>query len=355
MAERRPLVLVSGVTQELPSGDTVAGCPVKGQSADITVTVGSGGDYSTINAALAALSAYYPQYVAGGLSATVNLLTGYSVAEQLHVNGIDLGWITITGVDASTAVASSAFSNGEPAWEDDGEYYVPFIFIEAGGIGPKIKQPFTTTADVESILNMGAYIVSGSALTMEGAGFDSGFFAWNVVVDECSVFIANGCSFTASETEGDCIYIVTSSFASISNSTVTTTDGNGIEFEAGCVGYVGEVTGSCTTGGTGLRCKNSFVACFGSEFSGFGRGCSAEFNGVLFLNSTSTPSYGQYGVYSTGGGKLTGETCNFTSNGSTTNANDCVISSGSLVTLVDTTSGTSTTTNTLTSAGVIFA
>jgi hypothetical protein len=38
MAERRPLVLVSGVTQELPSGDTVAGC--QPSDSDLTAMAG---------------------------------------------------------------------------------------------------------------------------------------------------------------------------------------------------------------------------------------------------------------------------------------------------------------------------
>jgi len=80
------------------------------RSADITVTVGSGGDYSTINDALAALSAYYPLYVSGGFTAEISLLTGFEMAEQVLVSGIDLSWITITAVDASTTITRSALT-----------------------------------------------------------------------------------------------------------------------------------------------------------------------------------------------------------------------------------------------------
>lgn len=90
------------------------------RSADITVTVGSGGDYSTINDALAALSAYYPIYVSGGFTATISLLTGFKMAEQVLVSGIDLSWITITSVDAEVAIDRSAlttiFDNAYPAF-----------------------------------------------------------------------------------------------------------------------------------------------------------------------------------------------------------------------------------------------
>ena len=80
------------------------------KGADITVTVGSGGDYSTINDALAALSAYYPLYVSGGFTAEISLLTGFTMAEQVLVSGIDLSWITITAVDASTTITRSALT-----------------------------------------------------------------------------------------------------------------------------------------------------------------------------------------------------------------------------------------------------
>jgi hypothetical protein len=83
---------------------------VKKRGADITVTVGSGGDYSTINDALAALSAYYPLYVSGGFTAEISLLTGFEMAEQVLVSGIDLSWITITSVDAEVVIDRSALT-----------------------------------------------------------------------------------------------------------------------------------------------------------------------------------------------------------------------------------------------------
>lgn len=77
---------------------------------DITVTVGAAGDYTTINDALAALSAYYPLYVSGGFTAEISLLSGFVMAEQVLVSGIDLSWITITAVDASTTITRSALT-----------------------------------------------------------------------------------------------------------------------------------------------------------------------------------------------------------------------------------------------------
>ena len=89
----------AGVRQELTS--------------DMTVTVGSGGDFPTINAALENIvSLYYPKYIANGNCprVTINLLSGFVMAEQVLVTGIDLSWITITGVDAETMITRSALT-----------------------------------------------------------------------------------------------------------------------------------------------------------------------------------------------------------------------------------------------------
>jgi hypothetical protein len=82
-------------------------------ASDITVTVGTGGNYATINDALASLVAlYYPVYLTTGSvpQATINLLSGFVMAEQVLVEGVDLSWITITGVDAETMITRSALT-----------------------------------------------------------------------------------------------------------------------------------------------------------------------------------------------------------------------------------------------------
>lgn len=89
----------------------------------VTVTVGTGGDFATINAALNYLvKTYYPIYLSTGTvpQATIRLLTGFVMAEQVLVEGMDLGWITITGDDAETTIQRSAltksFNVGYPAF-----------------------------------------------------------------------------------------------------------------------------------------------------------------------------------------------------------------------------------------------
>ena len=68
---------------------------------NVKVTVGAGGDFPTINAAVLHLSRFTPDL---GVTAEVELQSGFVMSEQLFVEGLDLGWITITGVDAETVI-----------------------------------------------------------------------------------------------------------------------------------------------------------------------------------------------------------------------------------------------------------
>ena len=78
------------------------------QKADKLLTVGSGGDYVTINEALEEASKAYPLYKQGGYSVEIKLLAGFVMQEQVIVKGIDLGYITITGEDDETAIQRDA-------------------------------------------------------------------------------------------------------------------------------------------------------------------------------------------------------------------------------------------------------
>lgn len=80
------------------------------QSAAVEFTVGAGGDFSTINAALAELSAYSLGYVPLGIAARLRLLPGFIMAEQVSVYGINLGWVTIVGDDAMTTIDRAAMT-----------------------------------------------------------------------------------------------------------------------------------------------------------------------------------------------------------------------------------------------------
>ena len=77
---------------------------------NITVNVGAGQTYTTINQALEYLSGFYPMYKQSGITATINLKAGFVMNEQVLVSGIDLGWITIVGEDAETIITHTGFN-----------------------------------------------------------------------------------------------------------------------------------------------------------------------------------------------------------------------------------------------------
>ena len=78
-----------------------------------TVTVGPGGDYSTINDALEYLSEkYYPIYRKFGTVATIELLEGFYMQEQVLVNDTDLGWIHIISSAGGDPISVSSFEQG---------------------------------------------------------------------------------------------------------------------------------------------------------------------------------------------------------------------------------------------------
>ncbi|MFX4154223.1 hypothetical protein ACOL23_04690, partial [Aliarcobacter butzleri] len=120
---------------------------VKLTGANITVTVGSGGDYSTINQALEYLSKLYPVYKSSGVTATIQLKAGFVMAEQVLVSGIDLGWITITGVDAETLITHTTLTTDFTS-VDYGFISYPAFGVSKGGVLPRIGQLFNMNLGV---------------------------------------------------------------------------------------------------------------------------------------------------------------------------------------------------------------
>jgi len=76
-------------------------------TSNIVVTVGSGGDFSTINEALDYIVNTYAPYARSNgqsLSVEIKLKSGFVMQEQVFVRGHDLSWITITAEDSEVNV-----------------------------------------------------------------------------------------------------------------------------------------------------------------------------------------------------------------------------------------------------------
>jgi hypothetical protein len=116
-----------GTTLTLGSGVTI------GDNTDRTVTVGSGGDFSTINLALEALSKTVPAYKSGGFEATIEIKTGTVVVESTIVSGVNLSWITIQPESFGESLSVDFDSIASSAQTSP---YLTFMAAVDGGVGP---------------------------------------------------------------------------------------------------------------------------------------------------------------------------------------------------------------------------
>lgn len=107
--------LVWNGSKWVPDSDTYP----KLQKTAISATVGTGGDYGSINAALEDLSERFYPYRSAGLAVTLTLLSGFVVEEQVYIeNGIDLSWITMSSEDATVHIDRST-QGGDGAFRSD--------------------------------------------------------------------------------------------------------------------------------------------------------------------------------------------------------------------------------------------
>ncbi|MDQ7775158.1 MAG: hypothetical protein Q4615_04210 [Paracoccus aminovorans] len=135
--------------------------------ADSVVTVGPGGQYANLNAALAALSEKRPVYKTGGISTRVQLLTGYVMAEQVLLIGVNLGWVEIVSVDAEVLIDRTALVTNF-----GGTY--PAFGVGAGGVLPRIAVLFTMNGTGDGASRCGLHAAAtGSATIAAGGGFKS--------------------------------------------------------------------------------------------------------------------------------------------------------------------------------------
>ena len=204
----------------------IGGEPIKRKlTSNLTVTVGSGGDFPTINAALAhVVSTYYPIYLSTAMvpRVTIQLLSGFVMAEQVLVESLDLSWITITGVDAETVINRSALTTN---W---GTGY-PAFGATNGGFLPIIGQLFNmntsgTASDRHGILAFsnsraivlggcgvknagthGIFAVCGSTINAYGANA-SGAGTYGIFASNGSTINAQDADASGADTYGICAY-----------------------------------------------------------------------------------------------------------------------------------------------------
>lgn len=79
---------------------------------DMQFTVGTGGDFVTLNEALSYASTFQPIHKLGNPTITLQLLTGYVETEGIAVEGLSLAFVNITAVDnpVPASVTGNLFS-----------------------------------------------------------------------------------------------------------------------------------------------------------------------------------------------------------------------------------------------------
>lgn len=213
----------------------------------LTVTVGPGGDYSTINAALEYLSKYQPIYKSAGITATINLLPGFVMAEQVLVRGLDMGWVTITGDDAETIIDHTVLTT-DFTTADYGFDSFPAFGVSKGGMLPRIGQLFrfsvagvggnkhgimaigASRADilngcgVEDAGREGIYACNASAINAIGA-IATGAFDGIFAKGSSNIYAANA---DASGSSNNGIYASGGAFISAENALATDCGGVGV-------------------------------------------------------------------------------------------------------------------------------
>jgi len=158
-----------------------------------TLTVGSTGDFATINDALRQADKMRPAFKANAGRVQIKLLAGFVMAEQVMLRGKDFSFVTITGDDASTNIDAAAltavFSSGEGATSQA-------AFNYDGCFGPVIGQLFDMNSSGTGGQKHGLYCENGAVgHILRGGGFincgDVGAYA-----KSGSTITARGCLFT---------------------------------------------------------------------------------------------------------------------------------------------------------------
>ncbi|KGJ15129.1 hypothetical protein [Paracoccus sanguinis] len=267
--------------------------------ASVQVTVGTGGQFSTINDALAYLSERRPAYVAGGFTASIRLLAGFVMREQVVVSGVNLGWARIESVDAEVQIDRAYLTQAI-----SGRY--PAFCARDGGFLPTIAVLFTMMATGSGLSRDGIFVVSGGGVSVEvGKG----------------VKAAGGCGIFASTGS-----VVSANAADFRNA---------VESGAQIVG-------------------GSRAALQGANLSGSKRGIYAGNGAVVHAGSANCSGCSEFGLLAEAGASVNAHQALCQKSPTGTSDSDIAVLKGSTINAFETAGGTSVTPNTVTAAGVIF-
>jgi hypothetical protein len=277
----------------------------------IVYTVGSGGNYSTLNAALQDLSRNAPIYLLSGLTVTLQLLAGYVMAEQILVKGLNLGFVTIIGVDAETSIThtslTTAFEGSYPAFGVSCGGTLPFIAqlfrMSAGtvpggnkhgvlAVGAGSNAEINPSAGVVDAGTYGLAVINGASVSAESASF-SGAGSDGIFTSGSSNLHAP--SITAIGAGGNGINVSDASRVNVSNANFSGATNDGVR-----------ASGASSINAQGADASNAgqrgVIATTGSNINAFGTdatlagvfGYAVSDSGIIDASSpVGAPTYSQ--------------------------------------------------------------
>lgn len=268
-----------------------------GLEAASLVTVGTGGDYATINAALSALSKRRPAYVSGGFTTELRLRAGFVMREQVLVKSVNLSWVTITSADAEVQIDRSYLTTAT-----EGGMFPAFAAFD-GGVLPNIGVLFSMMTTGTATNRVGLHIYnSGGATVLTGKGV-RGAGAIGARLNTGSRMAANGAVFSGAGTAN--VQVHGGSSASLASADLRNSGGTGLSVDnasvvsAGQAQFAGCTAAIIATRGSLVNAAEATARCGASDATtdlqvGFGSTIAA--NGATGGTSVTANSVTAAGI-----------------------------------------------------------
>lgn len=248
---------------------------------DETKTVGSGGNFATLNLAIN----WCKKVIPNGFKVTLQLVAGFIMQEQVMLNNVNLGFVEIIGTDVVTNIDGAYITNGIIL--DGGSATMYPAFYGYDSIMPVINHRFTFSSNVSGGFHSYGIIVRKNSYckVLENNGFTN-LYGVGIGVFEKSEANIELADFSGSEIG-----------CHISNASIVSA--RKCKFD-NCVNYgISISTGSTLNfdNGSAINCGyngisvmfGSFVNVHNSDFSGAGmNGINLSFGGgTVFAYATT--------------------------------------------------------------------
>lgn len=280
-----------------------------------TFTVGANGDYETLTSAIADLSKKHNDNVH---KATLRILSGTIIAEQIVIENYDAGWIDIVSEDAKVVCDANTVTRSYiqiPQYEEYSSLNISAFFSALNNaVLPNIKCMFTTINTRDGVVGIAVYNNS-QAFISKDCGFEK---AYTNLYGICNARIsAFGAIFD--DSTGNNVNIFRSSDLAIGGGKVRNANGYGIYVDSNSTAEVSNVIVSgcaqglrvetnCNVAGTNTNLSNNVIGLAVANGGTFGGrdvkmdscsniGLNVQSSGVAnCVGSSSAKNCSNYGV-----------------------------------------------------------